>query len=216
MVDEHERERRQMVEHQIVERGIDDPGVIEAFLEVPRHLFVPQRVAHLAYRDGPLDIGEGQTISQPYMVAIMVEALRLRPSDRVLEVGTGSGYGAAILSRVAREVITVERLPGLAQTARERLDALGFTNVRVVVENGSLGWPAGSPYDAIVVTAAAPRVPPSLVDQLSRDGGRLVIPVGDDFAQELIRLTRWDDETEIERLGPVRFVPLIGAEAHPA
>jgi protein-L-isoaspartate(D-aspartate) O-methyltransferase len=169
--------RHQMVEQQIAKRGVRSPRVLKVMEEVPRHLFVPPAGVRAAYTDEPLPIGEGQTISQPFMVAAMAEALLLEPDDRVLEVGAGSGYQAAVLSRLAKSVIAIEAQATLAASACERLAALGFTNVQLELGDGSLGWSAGAPYNAILVTAAAPRVPPPLLEQLA-EGGRLVIPVG--------------------------------------
>lgn len=183
--------------------------------EVPREFFVPVHLRSAAYEDTPLPIGEGQTISQPFMVALMTEALELRGDEHVLEVGTGSGYQAAILSRLAASVVTVERFPTLAATAAERLRALGCTNVVVYVADPQvLGWPPNAPYDAILVTAGAPRVPQSLVEQLA-SGGRLVIPVGSETEQMLYRVRRQDSGLTYEELGQCRFVPLIGPEAWP-
>ncbi len=206
-------ERERMVESQITRRGIRDPGVLAAMRKVPRERFVAGERAHVAYDDRPLPIGEGQTISQPYIVAAMTEALQLRPRDRVLEIGTGSGYAAAVLALIAAEVYTVERLEGLAQSARRRLEELGFANVHVRHGDGSLGWPEHAPYDAIVVTAGGPDVPRSLLAQMAV-GGRLVMPVGPTMrSQRLVRVVRTGEETyEQERLEDVAFVPLIGAE----
>ncbi len=182
--------------------------------DVPRHLFVPEAVARDAYEDRPLPIGEGQTISQPYMVAAMTAALAPGPADRVLEVGTGSGYQAAILARLARSVVTIERHPALAARARAAMDALGITNVRVVVGDGSNGYPDEAPYDRILVTAGAPAVPESLKDQLA-DGGRLVIPVGSEGLQHLIVVERQGAAfATVEGEGCV-FVPLIGQHGWP-
>jgi protein-L-isoaspartate(D-aspartate) O-methyltransferase len=209
LVDERER----MVELQIVRRGVRDPAVLAAMRRVPRELFVAVDRAHRAYDDTPLPIGEGQTISQPYIVAAMAEALRLRATDRVLEIGTGSGYAAAVLSVIAAEVYTIERLGRLAESARRRLEKLGFSNVRVRHGDGSLGWPEHAPYDAIVVTAGGPTVPRSLLQQMAL-GGRLVMPVGPTTrSQQLVRVTRSREHTyDREHLEDVAFVPLIGAE----
>jgi protein-L-isoaspartate(D-aspartate) O-methyltransferase len=180
---------------------------------VPRELFVPRASRHRAYLDTPLAIGDGQTISQPYIVAYMTEALQLQAEDRALEIGTGSGYGAAVLAEIAREVVTVERNATLAERAREALDRAGYDNVRVVVGDGSLGWPSGAPYEAITVTAGSPSVPDALLGQLAL-GGRMVIPVGP-FAdgQQLLRIRRAaPDRLQRERLLPVRFVPLLGKQ----
>jgi protein-L-isoaspartate(D-aspartate) O-methyltransferase len=205
--------RDAMVRRHIAARGIADPAVLAAMGSVPREAFLPSEMAEFAYEDAPLPISEGQTISQPYIVALMTAALELGPYDRVLEVGTGSGYAAAILGRVAREVYTIERHAPLAETAAERLRALGYDNVHVLQGDGTLGWPAHAPYDAIVVTAGGPDVPPALLEQLA-PGGRLVIPVGEDRSlQQLVRIRRQTDGTlHREELGDVRFVPLIGAQ----
>ena len=206
-------ERDRMVELHLARRGISDPRVLEAFRTVPREAFVPPELAEFAYRDAPLPIGEGQTISQPYIVALTVEALGLRADERVLEIGTGSGYAAAVLSRLAREVYTVERLESLATQARERMAALGYDNVHVLCGDGTLGWPQHAPYDAIAVAAGGPRVPEALRSQLA-PGGRLVIPVGaQDEVQILMRVTReGEDSFREEPLLDVRFVPLIGEQ----
>lgn len=201
--------RLQMVEQQLRQRGIRDERVLQAMAAVPRHLFVPPPLRSRAYEDGPLPIGEGQTISQPYIVALMSEALLLTGAETVLEVGTGSGYQAAVLSRVTKRVYSVEILPRLAETARERLTALGYGNVTVVVGDGNLGWAPGSPYAAIIVTAAAPQVPQALLDQLA-DGGRLVLPVVIGNTQHLLRLRKVDGQVTQEDLGLVQFVPLVG------
>ncbi len=198
-----------MVEEQLIRRGIVDERVLEAMRRVPRHLFVPEDLRHLAYRDSPLPIGEGQTISQPYIVALMTQALELKGSEKVLEIGTGSGYQAAILSLLAREVYTVERIPSLAERAERTLARLGYKNVRVKVGNGSLGWPEHAPYEGIIVTAATEQVPPPLREQLA-DGGRLVAPVGGRWSQTLIRLRRRGDQFIREHLTSVVFVPLVG------
>lgn len=200
-----------MVERHLASRDIAALSVLEAFRRVPRENFIPEDLVQFAYEDSPLPIGEGQTISQPYIVAYMTEALDLEEDDRVLEVGTGSGYAAAILSCIAGEVYTVERIPRLAASARERLRRLGYANVHVLCGDGSLGWPEHAPYDAIAVAAGGPLVPPALLSQL-KTGGRLVMPVGkDESSQKLVRVTR---ETAAhfseEELTDVRFVPLIG------
>ena len=209
-------DRERTVATQIEARGITDPLVLEAMRVVPRERFVPPYLAVFAYDDGPLPIGKGQTISQPYIVAAMTQAVRIKPGERVLEIGTGSGYGAAVLSRIAGEVYTVERIGELAATARGRLAALGYDNVHVREGDGSLGWPEHAPYEAILVTAGGPRVPEALLDQLAV-GGRLIMPVGTDLhGQRLVRVTRTDaHEYEHENLEYVAFVPLIGAEGWP-
>ena len=192
-------------------KELRDERVLAAFGQVPRERFVAPELQPFAYDDRPLPIGHDQTISQPLMVAIMTEALRLRGDEKVLEVGTGSGYQAALLSRLAREVVSVERIPKLAEEAAQRLAELGCANVRVFVAGEALGWPEEAPYDAIAVTAGAPNVPASLVDQLAM-GGRLLAPVGGRRSQQLVRATRLDRGITMERLGECRFVPLISAK----
>ena len=191
--------------------GVHDPRVLDALRAVPREAFVPPEHREEAYRNVPLPIGGGQTISQPLVVGLMTQALGLGGWERVLEVGTGSGYQAAVLCRLAAYVVSVERLPELAARAQGALARLGCQNIEVHVRNGSLGWLAGAPYDAIIVTAGAPEVPAPLVQQLT-DGGRLVIPVGSRTHQDLLRVTRAGADTRTENLGPVRFVPLIGEQ----
>lgn len=213
-MEDRSSDRTEMVRIQIAARGIRDPAVLEAMGYVPRHAFIGEHLAPYAYSDQALPIEEGQTISQPYIVALMAEALALRPSDRVLEIGTGSGYAAAVLSLIAAEVISVERLPRLATGARERLELLGYTGVRVEEGDGTIGWPELAPYDAIQVTAGAPEIPPALLDQLV-DGGRLVIPVGTSQThQMLIRVTREPGgRLRRDELATVAFVPLVGKQA---
>jgi len=201
--------RADMASRQLRGRGINCPRLLAAMECVPRHLFVPIEMRERAYADEPLPIGEGQTISQPYMVAVMSEALLLHGQERVLEVGAGSGYQAAILSLLAHEVIAVESLASLAGSARERLARFGYTNVRVVLGDGSFGYPLAAPFDGIMVSAAAPSVPPPLFDQLA-EGGRLVIPVGDSDYQTLIRITKRNGSAVKESLFACRFVPLLG------
>ena len=200
------------IDEQLVARGISDARVLDAMQRVPRHAFVPPESHPAAYADRALPIGSGQTISQPYMVAVMTEALRLTGSERVLDVGTGSGYQAAVLAVLARDVVTIERRPELAESARATLTALGYTNIIVVAGDGTLGSPAHAPFDAIVVGAGAPRIPAALKSQLSPDGGRLVIPVGPPEHQILHVVTR-EGNTFVDSpgLGCV-FVPLIGEE----
>jgi protein-L-isoaspartate(D-aspartate) O-methyltransferase len=198
-----------MVEDQIRKRGIASPRVLEAMLLVPRHEFVPAEFRADAYADKPLPIGEGQTISQPFMVGAMTEALELTGSERVLEIGTGSGYQAAVLSVLAREVISVESHTSLALAAQERLARLGYTNVHVHNGDGSLGFTDAAPYDAILITAAAPEIPPVLANQL-HEGGRLVIPVGSQENQELLQARKEDGELRSRVLFDCRFVPLLG------
>lgn len=199
--------RRRMVDEQIASRDVSDDRVLDAMRKVPRHEFVPAHLAHRAYDDRPLPIGYDVTISQPYIVALMAQALRLRPGDRVLEVGTGSGYAAAVIAEIVDDVTTVECIGPLAQQARERLAPYG-ERVRVITGDGSRGHEPHAPYDAIVVTAAAPEIPRPLLDQLAA-GGRLVAPVGRGVEQ-LVRVTRTEHGDEREELLPVRFVPLTG------
>ncbi len=202
--------RRRMVEQQITGRGIADSGVINAMLTVPRHLFVEQGLESQAYSDFPLPIGHKQTISQPFIVAYMTEALLLEGGERVLEIGTGSGYQAAVLARLARHVYTVERIPDLARTARRALDKAGAYNVHIKVDDGTCGWPDQAPFNAIMTTAGAPDVPEALKAQLEI-GGRLVIPVGGSGAQVLKRIRRVSQgQFTEESLLDCRFVPLIG------
>jgi protein-L-isoaspartate(D-aspartate) O-methyltransferase len=208
--------RHDMVDRQLVARGIGDPRVLDAMRAVPREAFLPESLAAYAYDDGPLPIGEGQTISQPYVVAAMIEAVSPGPDDRALEIGTGSGYSAAVLATIVAAVYTVERIPALADAAAHRLAALGYRNVQVRCGDGTLGWLEHAPYDVIVVTAGGPRVPATLLGQLA-PGGRLVMPVGPDpRAQSLVRFCRHLDGTiREETLEPVAFVPLIGAQGWP-
>ena len=201
------RARERMVRDQIEARGVTDPRTLAALRKVERHRFVPPEVAALAYADHPLEIGDGQTISQPYIVAVMSEAIRLRGGEKVLEVGTGSGYQAAVLAEMGAQVYSMEIVPALARRARATLAQLGYGAVEVREGNGWAGWPEEAPFDAIVVTAAPPTVPEALKRQL-RDGGRLVIPVGDDV-QELLLVTRHGARFEEKRLLTVRFVPLV-------
>jgi protein-L-isoaspartate(D-aspartate) O-methyltransferase len=199
--------RKAMVASQIAARGVRDPRVLQAMGSVPRHVFVPEDLRGGAYDDEPLPIGHGQTISQPFIVAYMTEALALRPEDRVLEIGTGSGYQTAVLAEIVREVWTVEVVAALAERARETLGALGYANVLYRVGDGSAGWAAGAPFDAIIVTAAPETVPAGLRAQL-RDGGRMIVPIGR-FGQDLILVRRTGETFDEERLLAVRFVPLI-------
>lgn len=199
--------RERMVEFQIQARGVKDEKVLAAMRKVPRHLFVPENIRSYAYQDEPLLIGEGQTISQPYIVAYMTEALHLRGNERVLEVGTGSGYQAAVLAEFVMEVFTVELVESLSLKAQEVLNELGYTNIHFKIGDGTLGWKESAPYDAIMVTAAPAKVPRALQNQL-KIGGRMVIPVGSTF-QELILLTREKRRFKKRKLLPVRFVPLI-------
>ena len=204
--------RLSMVENQIRARGVEDPLVLRAMRRVPRHLFVPPSLAEVAYMDGPLPIGYDQTISQPYIVALMTELAELKGGETVLEIGTGSGYQAAILSEIADTVYTIEIIEPLAASAAARLESLGYANVVVRAGDGYRGWPEHAPFDAVVVTAAPDHVPGPLVEQLAI-GGRLVIPVGDAY-QELLQIIKTEDGVEERRVIPVRFVPMTGeAEA---
>ncbi len=207
--DIYERARRRMVDTQIIPRGVKDRRVIDAMLTVPRHLFVEEALQSQAYNDYPLPIGEGQTISQPFMVAFMTEALKLTGREKVLEIGTGSGYQSAVLSLLADKVYSIERISTLASRARRILDELHYSNIIIRIGDGTLGWPEEAPFDAIIVTAASPEVPPTYIEQLA-DGGRLVIPVGTELSQELLRITRKKNDTVVEDLGGCRFVKLIG------
>jgi protein-L-isoaspartate(D-aspartate) O-methyltransferase len=202
--------RRRMVETQVIARGIRDRRVIEAMQKIPRHLFVEEAMAAQAYNDNPLPIGEKQTISQPYIVALMSELLELKGKEKVLEIGTGSGYQAAVLAVLAERVCTMERIRPLAMRARKVLDGLGLLNVNIRVADGTCGWVEESPFDAILVTAGAPEIPDTLVAQLAV-GGRLVLPVGDQYSQTLVRIVRQQDGScTIEDSIGCRFVKLIG------
>jgi len=198
-----------MVEEQLKGRGIKDQRVLDAFIEVPRHKFVEEYMKYKAYDDYPLSIGYGQTISQPYMVAIMTETLSPKSGETILEIGTGSGYQAAILSRLCSTVYTIERISALASRARKLLDELGYFNVHIRVGDGTMGLPQHAPYDGIIVTAGAPHVPEALMAQLNEDG-RLVIPIGDQSIQDLKRITKTKDGVKEESMGGCRFVKLIG------
>ena len=205
------RLRQMMVEQQIIRRGVGDPRLWAAMRAVPRERFVPEDVRSLAYEDRPLPVEAGQTISQPYIVARMIEAGAISPEDRVLEVGAGSGYAAAVMSRLAAQVFAVERIAELAALAEGRMKALGYDNVSIGLGDGTAGWAEKAPFDAILVAAGGPGVPPPLREQLAI-GGRLVMPVGDGGEQQLVRLIRKDEEEfDLTVLEAVRFVPLIGA-----
>jgi len=203
------RVRLKMVDEQVIARGIKDPRVIAAMRKVPRHLFVEEALQNQAYSDRPLPIGEKQTISQPFMVALMTEALQLTGKEKVLEIGAGSGYQTAILAEAARQIFSIERILSLTMKARMLLINLGYTTVEVKFSDGTEGWIGESPFDAIIVTAGSPDIPQPLVDQLAV-GGRLVIPVGDESVQDLIRLTKTGEGINREDLGGCRFVKLIG------
>jgi protein-L-isoaspartate(D-aspartate) O-methyltransferase len=204
-----ELERERMVSEQLMARGIDDVRVLAAMRAIPRHLFVDREQRDEAYSDRPLPIGEGQTISQPYIVALMTQALQVRPGERVLEIGTGSGYQAAVLVHLGADVFSIERLAPLARAARERLLALGFERVRVRIGDGNDGWPDAAPFDALLVAAAVREIPRAPVSQL-RIGGRMILPIGDAESQELVELRRTAEGLHEHYLGCCRFVRLVG------
>jgi protein-L-isoaspartate(D-aspartate) O-methyltransferase len=212
-VDPFAEMRREMVDQQIRRRQVRAPNVLKAMEEVPRHRFVPEHQQSSAYVDSPLPIGDGQTISQPYVVALMTELLELDADSTVLEIGTGSGYQAAVLSRIAKEVYSIEIRESLGEAARRLLEDLGYENVRVRIGDGYQGWPEAAPFDGIIVTAAPERVPQPLVDQL-RIGGRMVVPVGR-FLQELLVITKTEDGIQTREVAGVRFVPMIGEVEKP-
>ena len=206
----YDRKRNQMVEMQLVARGIKDERLLNAMRKVPRHLFLDDALWPEAYDDHPLPIGEKQTISQPYIVALMTEALRLSGTERVLEIGTGSGYQTAVLAEMAEQVFSIERLPVIAQRARKTLDNLKYTNIVIMIGDGTFGWKDNAAYEGIIVTAASPTVPKPLLEQL-KTGGRLVIPIGQEFNQDLIVYKKTSEEAfEAENYGGCRFVKLIG------
>ncbi len=198
-----------MVRTQLIPREIKDERLLRAMRKVPRHLFVDESIQHKAYEDMALPIGEGQTISQPYMVAIMTELLELKGNEKVLEVGTGSGYQAAILAELSKEVYTVERFEALAQRAQEKFRFLGYVNIYVRVGDGTLGWPEEAPFDRIIVTAGTPRIPEPFIQQLSQ-GGIIVAPVGERFAQQLLKVKKSEGKLSEEYYTPCVFVPLVG------
>jgi protein-L-isoaspartate(D-aspartate) O-methyltransferase len=204
-----QKARDRMVETQLVSRGINDLRVLEAMRKVPRHLFVEEALKEQAYSDFPLPIGEKQTISQPYIVALMTESLGLKGHEKILEIGTGSGYQAAILAELVDRVFSIERYPGLAYRANQILQKQGYQNIIIRVADGSLGWPDEAPFDAVMATAGTPKIPQPLIDQLGM-GGRLVLPVGDRLSQELILVERVPEGTNKTNLGGVRFVDLVG------
>lgn len=206
--DDFFEKRKNMVEFQIKARGIKDERVISAMLKVERHLFVPKDLREFAYEDSPLPIGEGQTISQPYIVALMTEVLNLKKNDKVLEIGTGSGYQAAILAEIAKEVYTIEILPKLAENAERLLKELGYKNIKVKCDDGYLGWEEFSPFDCIIVTCAPEHIPQPLIEQLA-EGGRMVIPAGERFYQELVLVEKREGRIKKRSIIPVLFVPMI-------
>jgi protein-L-isoaspartate(D-aspartate) O-methyltransferase len=201
--------RERMVNNQIVSRGIKDKGVLSAMRKIQRHLFVEEALIAEAYNDHPLPIGHKQTISQPYIVALMTEALELTGKEKTLELGTGSGYQTAILAELSEKVYTIERIRPLMEQARSLLNEMGYTNVLFKSFDGTLGWEEYAPFDAMMITAGAPQIPEPLLNQLS-DGGRMIIPIGDRFSQELIKVTKIKDDFKEENLGGCRFVDLIG------
>ncbi|RMF94668.1 MAG: protein-L-isoaspartate(D-aspartate) O-methyltransferase [Candidatus Schekmanbacteria bacterium] len=201
--------REKMIEEQLVERGITDVKVLFAMRKVPRHLFVPKSIEYKAYTDSALPIGEGQTISQPYIVALMTQSLLLQGEEKVLEIGTGSGYQTAILAEIASEVYSIERIGALTTRARKILDELGYTNISTRTFDGTYGWKDKAPFDAIIITAAAPSVPENLLKQL-KDGGRLVAPIGTESSQDLVRIIKRGDELIEEKICSCLFVKLIG------
>ena len=207
-------QRRKMVEEQLVERGINDLRLLEVVSRVPRHLFVQESLQHRAYGDTPLPIGENQTISQPYIVGAMTEALDLKGEERVLEIGTGSGYQTAIIAELCRQVFTIERLNNLSRKAQNILESLNYMNIVFKMFDGTYGWPDQAPFDAILITASAPEIPGSLVKQLG-DGGRLVAPIGEADKQKLVVLTKNGDRVSRRDLGDCKFVPLIGKYGWP-
>ena len=210
MTHDYRLAREKMVKNQLIPRGIMDKGVLQAIRKIHRHLFVEEALAGEAYNDHPLPIGYKQTISQPYIVALMTQALELTGQEKTLEIGTGSGYQTAILAELSDKVYTIERIMGLMAKARHLLNELGYTNIMFKAFDGTIGWKSYSPFHAIIVTAGAPKIPQPLLDQLA-DGGRMVIPIGDRFSQELIKVTRKKEQYREENLGGCRFVDLIGA-----
>ncbi len=207
------RKRQEMVRSQLKRRGISDQNVLSAFEKVKRHLFVPPEHRRLAYADQPLPIGEGQTISQPYIVAYMTQALEPEAADRVLEIGTGSGYQAAILGEICENVYSIEIVPSLGKRARGQLNELGYDNVHVKIGDGYQGWPEHAPYDAIIITCAPTEVPAPLKEQLA-EGGRMILPVGKQFSQDLVLLKKKGGELFQEKVLPVRFVPMVDDAGH--
>jgi len=202
--------RERMVIQQLISRGIFDDKVLNAMKKVPRHLFVDEALYDQAYGDYPLPIGWGQTISQPYIVALMTQELQLKGNEKVLEIGTGSGYQAAVLGEIVRQVYSVERVSALLPRTKKILSELGYKNIFIRVDDGTFGWDKESPFDAILVTAASPDIPQPFIKQLSDNGGRLIIPVGDEFSQNLIKITKTEGKIKKENKGGVRFVKLIG------
>jgi protein-L-isoaspartate(D-aspartate) O-methyltransferase len=215
MANNFEELRKKMVEKQLINRGIEDEKVIDAFAEVPREEFVGEKYKSSAYDDGPLPIGSGQTISQPYIVALMIDSLNLNEDDKVLEIGTGSGYAAAVLAKIVNEVYTIEKIDKLAEKAKERFKKLNYTNISTKVGDGTLGWEENAPYDGIVVSAAAPHVPEALINQLA-ESGKIIIPVGEDGGVQRLKLIKKTEDGTVneENLDYVRFVPLLGENGY--
>ena len=207
--------RERMVEEQLIPRGINDPATLAAMRTVPRHLFVDDAMASCAYGDHPLPIGSGQTISQPYIVALMTQSLQLKGHERVLEIGTGSGYQAAILSRICEKVYTIERIDSLLVRARRTFDRLHYHNINSRIDDGTIGWPSEAPFAEILVTAGGPKIPDPLIEQLA-DPGRIIIPVGDQYLQELQLLEKCEGRVEVTTIEYVRFVNLIGSHGWPS
>jgi len=205
--------RKRMVEEQLIPRGIKNRRVLDAFLKVERHKFVPKELLTSAYADYPLPIGEGQTISQPYIVALMTECLDLTGQEKVLEIGTGSGYQAAILAELSKEVYSIERFAGLAEKAQETLSGLGYTNIRIKTDDGTLGWKEFALFDRIIITAAAPRIPLPLAEQLT-EGGKLVLPLGEMFSQVLTVVEKKNNNLDSTSVCGCVFVPLVGKYGH--
>ena len=214
LIQSYAGQRRKMVEEQLVERGVKNLSVLEAMSRVPRHLFAQDSLQHRAYGDTPLPIGENQTISQPYIVGAMTEALALKGEERALEIGTGSGYQTAIIAELCRQVFTIERLNNLSRKAQNILESLNYMNIVFKMFDGTYGWPDQAPFDAILITASAPEIPDSLVKQLG-DGGRLVAPIGGADKQKLVVLTKKGDRVSRRDLGHCKFVPLIGKYGWP-
>jgi len=210
MVHDYRLARERMVKSHLISRGIDDKNILRVMGKIHRHLFIEEALEGEAYNDHPLPIGHKQTISQPYIVALMTQALELTGKERTLELGTGSGYQTAILAELSRTVYTVERIRPLMETAKKILDALGYVNILYKIDDGTLGWKEFAPYDAIIVTAGAPRIPDPLLEQLE-EGGRMIIPIGNRFSQDLIKVVRAKNTFKEENLGGCRFVDLIGA-----
>ena len=213
-VDEYSREREWMVKRTLEARGIKDPVVLDAMRSVKRHLFVPEYQRSQAYADHPLPIGEGQTISQPYIVALMTDELKLKPDDKVLEIGTGSGYQAAVLAEIVNTVYSIEIIKSLADSADKRLKELGYENINVLFGDGYKGWPEHAPFDAIIVTCAPDKIPPPLLEQLA-EGGRMIIPIADSYPQRLVMVTKNNGEITKETILGVMFVPMTGEAQKP-